>query len=88
VCGRRRLLMPVPSALMRFEALFLEWLPKPPLTRDQVAQLAYDNVVNTDPEARIATLADLGITPTPLEDVVPDYLARFRRGGAPPSRAT
>jgi uncharacterized protein YbjT (DUF2867 family) len=87
VCGRRRLLVPVPSALMRFEALFLEWLPKPPLTRDQVAQLAYDNVVNTDPEARIATLADLGITPTPLEDVVPDYLARFRRGGAPPSRA-
>ena len=85
--GRRRLLVPVPSALMRLKAWFLEWLPSPPLTRDQVAQLAYDNVVTGDTEAGIGTFADLGITPTPLEDVVPDYLARFRRGGVRPSRA-
>ena len=85
--GRRRLLVPVPSALMRLEAWFLEFLPKPPLTRDQVAQLAADTVVHTDPEAGVATLADLAITPAAVEDVVPEYLARYRRGGgARPSR--
>jgi NADH dehydrogenase len=36
--------------------------------------LKVDNVVA--PDAR--TLADLGITPTPIELVVPDYLARYR----------
>ena len=79
--GRRRLLVPVPSALMRLKAWFLEFLPKPPLTRDQVAQLAADTVVHTDPEAGVATFADLAITPAAVEDVVPEYLARYRRGG-------
>jgi NADH dehydrogenase len=56
------------------QARFLELLPVPPLTRDQVELLKVDNVVA--PDAR--TLTDLGITPTPIELVVPDYLARYR----------
>lgn len=74
VTGRRRLLVSIPFALARLQARFFELLPNPPLTRDQVALLERDNVVS--PGA--AGLADLGITPTPLEVVVPGYLAPYR----------
>jgi len=30
-------------------------------------------------------LAELGVLPTPIELIVPDYLARFRRAGARPA---
>ncbi len=75
--GRRRLLVPVPFRVARLEAFFLELLPKPLLTRDQVRLLERDNVVS--PTAK--TLADLGIAPTPIEAVLPSYLARFRPPG-------
>jgi NADH dehydrogenase len=74
VTGRRRLLLPLPFPLARLQACLLELLPNPPLTRDQVTLLERDNVVS--PGA--AGLAELGITPTPLEVVVPDYLAAYR----------
>jgi len=74
---RRRLLMPVPFWLASAEALFLERLPKPLLTRDQVRLLRADNVVA--PGA--AGFADLGISPTALEVILPTYLHRYRRGG-------
>ena len=35
VTERRRLLLPVPFGLARFQATFLQYLPKPPLTPDQ-----------------------------------------------------
>jgi NADH dehydrogenase len=47
------------------------------ITRDQVANLARDNVVS--PGAR--GLADLGITPTAMEAVLPEYLWRYRPSG-------
>ncbi len=75
--GRRRLLVPVPTAIAQFQASFLEWLPTPPLTRDQVRLLANDNVV----AKRARSLATLGIEPTPIAAVVPGYLSRFRPGG-------
>jgi uncharacterized protein YbjT (DUF2867 family) len=74
---RKRLLVPVPWAVARCQGAFLEWLPNPPLTRDQVRSLERDNVVA--PDAR--TLADLGITPTAVEAILPGYLDRYRRGG-------
>ena len=43
---RRRLLVPVPFALMKLQAAFLQYLPKPPLTPDQVELLKSDNVVS------------------------------------------
>ena len=73
--GRRRLLVPVPFALGRLQAAFLELLPVRPLTRDQLRSLERDNVVSDT----ALTLADLAIAPTPVEAVVPSYLARFRR---------
>ena len=48
-----------------------------PLTRDQVANLRRDNVVSGEAMG----FADLGITPTAMESVLPDYLWRFRKGG-------
>jgi uncharacterized protein YbjT (DUF2867 family) len=74
VTGRRRLLIPMSFDLARLQARFLELLPEPPLTRDQVELLKVDNVV----EAGAPGLAELGITPTPIELIVPDYLARYR----------
>ena len=50
----------------------------PPLTRDQVELLKTDNVVAEGAQG----LADLGIAPTPIELVVPEYLARYRVGRA------
>jgi uncharacterized protein YbjT (DUF2867 family) len=76
--NRRRALVSLPFALAAFEAAFLEWLPKPPLTRDQVKLLRHDNVV----AAGAHGLGDLGVQPTAMELVVPTYLGRFRRGGA------
>jgi NADH dehydrogenase len=73
--GRRCLLVPVPAAIMMAEALFLEALPVPPLTRDQVRLLGYDNVVSEGARG----LDDLGISPTPLDIILPAYLARYRR---------
>jgi len=82
---RRRLLIPLPFALASLQALFLELLPVPPLTRDQVKLLRRDTVVG--PGA--LTLRDLGIAPTALEPLLPTYLDRFRPGGrfAPATRA-
>lgn len=75
--GRRRALIPLPFGLASFQAAFLQLLPKPILTMDQVKLLKKDNVVA--PTA--AGLADLGITPTSVEAVVPSYLWRYRAKG-------
>ena len=75
VLNRKRMLLSLPSSVARIQARFLEWLPSPPLTRDQIELLKHDNVVA--PGA--LTLADLGIKPTPLEVVVPDYVERYAR---------
>jgi len=85
--GRKCLLVPVPAAIASFKAWFLEALPKPPLTRDQVRMLADDNVVGGSGESDIGTFKALGIEPTPIETVLPTYMARYRRdGGRPASR--
>ena len=47
------------------------------LTRDQVRNLARDNVVT----GAHPGLPELGIEPTAMEAVLPDYLWRFRRSG-------
>lgn len=76
VIGRRRLLVNLPFAVAAVQARLFELLPNPPLTRDQLALLKTDNVVAED----ALTLDDLGLTPTPIELVVPSYLARYRVG--------
>lgn len=65
-----RALVPIPFFLAEVQGSFLQMLPTPPLTRDQVELLKTDNVTSGD----LPGLADLGITPTPLEAVLPTYL--------------
>jgi NADH dehydrogenase len=75
--GRRRMLLDLPFGAASWQARLLELLPEPPLTRDQVEMLKRDNVVA--PGA--LTLEDLGVTPTPLELIVPHYVRQFARYG-------
>ena len=74
VIGRKRLLVDLPWGLAALQARFMEWLPVPPLTRDQLELLKSDNVV----DAKALTLEALDIAPTPIEVVVPSYLSRHR----------
>ena len=77
VTGRRRLLVPMPYMLATMKAFFLQLLPKPLLTTDQVELLKRDNVVSGE----LGSLADLGIDPTGAESIIPTYLDRYRPGG-------
>ena len=63
VTGRRRLLIPLPFPLAKLQATFLQYLPKPLLTPDQVELLKADNVVSAEAEREGRTLAGLGIDP-------------------------
>jgi uncharacterized protein YbjT (DUF2867 family) len=74
---RHRLFVDIPMGLARLEASVLERLPGKLLTRDQLLLLQRDNVVTPG----MPGLLELGITPTPVELVVPHYLQRFRPGG-------
>lgn len=85
VVQRRRAVVNVPffvARIMAFgfdmiEAVTLGLIENKMLTRDQVNSLRHDNVVT--PGAR--GLADLGITPTAMEAVLPEYLWRYRPSG-------
>jgi uncharacterized protein YbjT (DUF2867 family) len=81
VTGRRRLLIPLPFALARLKAMFLQLMPKPMLTTDQVELLKTDNVVSQAANSEGRTLVGLGIEPTAMESIVPSYLWRFRKTG-------
>ncbi|HEY2527973.1 MAG TPA: complex I NDUFA9 subunit family protein [Xanthobacteraceae bacterium] len=78
---RRRLLVPVPFALMKLQAAFLQFLPKPPITPDQVELLKRDNIVGEEARRDRRTLEGLGIVPESMAAVVPAYLWRFRKAG-------
>jgi uncharacterized protein YbjT (DUF2867 family) len=84
---RKRLLLPVPFFAAKIKATFLQFLPKPPLTPDQVELLRADNVVSQDAIAEGRTLKGLHIEPEPIETIVPNYLWRFRKTGQFKSRA-
>ena len=74
---RHRPLWNIPPALARLQARLGELVPGKPFTRDQLAMLGRDNIANPG----LPGLAELGITPTPIELVVPSYLDRYRVGG-------
>jgi uncharacterized protein YbjT (DUF2867 family) len=85
VIQRRRAVINIPFFLARIvafafdmvEAVTLGLIQNKMITRDQVKSLRHDNVVA--PGAR--GLADLGITPTAIEAVLPEYLWRYRPSG-------
>jgi len=78
---RRRALVPLPFDLAGLigiggDAVAFTGL-EPPLTTDQVNMLKVDNVVAPGAHG----LADLGVTATPLEAILPTYLWKYRSGG-------
>jgi NADH dehydrogenase len=85
VIQRRRAVVNVPfwvANIMGFafdalQALTLGLIENKMITRDQVRNLRRDNVVSEGARG----LADLGIQPTTMEAVLPDYLWRFRPSG-------
>lgn len=84
VVRRRRMILNMPFWAARIMAgafnilrILSLGLVTPPVTRDQVANLAVDNVVSDGAKG----FADLGITPTAMMAVLPDYLWRFRPSG-------
>ncbi|MGA8610538.1 MAG: complex I NDUFA9 subunit family protein [Xanthobacteraceae bacterium] len=79
--GRRRLLVPVPFGVMKFQAAFAQFMPKPPITPDQVELLKSDNVVSAEARSEGHTLEALGIIPETISAIVPTYLWRFRKAG-------
>jgi NADH dehydrogenase len=82
VIERDRMLVPLPFAIARFKALFLQFAPGAlKLTPGQVALLRTDNVVSDAATAAGLTLQGLGISPESMEAVVPQYLWRFRKAG-------
>ena len=84
VVRRRRMILNMPFWAARIMAggfnilrVVSLGLVTPPVTRDQVANLAVDNVVSDGAKG----FANLGITPTAMMAVLPDYLWRFRPSG-------
>jgi uncharacterized protein YbjT (DUF2867 family) len=81
ITDRKRPLVTLPFGLATFQARFLEWLPNPPLTVDQVRSLQSDNVVGEAAKAEGRTLEGIGVAPVSAEAIVPSYLWRFRKYG-------
>jgi NADH dehydrogenase len=46
--GKRKIILPMPIAVMRIGATLLDWLPFFPVTRDQLTMLAEGNVADAD----------------------------------------
>ena len=74
---KKRFLIPIPFGFAKFQSYFLQMLPNPLLTPDQVELLKHHNIVSGDH----STLKDLGITGTPIQNILPKYIYRFREGG-------
>ena len=74
---KKRFLIPIPFVVAKFQAYFLQMMPNPLLTVDQVKSLQYNNIVSGD----YPVLKDLGITGTSIQSILPKYIYRFRTGG-------
>jgi NADH dehydrogenase len=70
--GRRRILLTLPFPTADLMARLFELSPWPLLTTGQVDLLRKDNVAS----GSFPGLADLGITPTEPEEIVPTYIGR------------
>lgn len=74
--GRKRLFVELPDAVASALASGFGWAPGAPITKDQWLMLQTDNVA-----AGGEGLAQLGVTPTALDDVAEGWLVQYRRHG-------
>jgi uncharacterized protein YbjT (DUF2867 family) len=65
--GRSPWVVPLPLSLASLSAFFMEFLPNPPMSRDNLRSLSIDSLPAGAP-------LPFGLTPTPLETVAPLYL--------------
>ena len=84
IVRRRRLILNIPFPVARIMATAMDMMAylsfgliPAQITRDQVTSLRSDNIVSDGAKG----FADLGIHPTALKAVLPDYLWRFRPAG-------
>lgn len=77
IIERRCRILDLPGPLAWLQAQILQRLPGKLLTTDQLKMLQRDNVVSEG----ALNLASLGIVPTPMDLILPRYLARYRAGG-------
>jgi NADH dehydrogenase len=69
--GKGRLVFGIPHALAWLQAFLMELAPGQPLmSRDNLASMQLPNVL----DGRLPGLGAMGITPTPLETIGPQYL--------------
>ena len=78
IINKKRFVFDMPMPLAKFQSQILEMLPmKPILTKNQCLILQEaDNIVS----GNFLTIKDLGIKPTDIESVMPNWLWRYRSG--------
>lgn len=81
IIDRKRILAPIPFPLARMKARFLQMLPSPLLTVDQVRLLEADNVVSEAAISEGRTLEGLGIEKETMASILPSYLVHYRPQG-------
>jgi len=75
---KKRLLIPMPIQIAKLLAFFLEKLPKPLITRDQLKLLKYDNILSSDYKSN----NDLGLeAKLKFQDEVSKYSYMWKKGG-------
>ena len=77
IIKKKRFLIPIPFGVAKFNSYFLQMMPKPLLTPDQVEMLKYNSVAT----GNYPTLKDLSIIGKNIESILPKYIYRFRTGG-------
>jgi uncharacterized protein YbjT (DUF2867 family) len=70
--GVRARILPLPDAVARAQAFLMDFVPGRPFSTDNYRSLSVDNVCRDDGFAR------LGIRPTSMRAIVPDYLSGGR----------
>ncbi len=67
--GKKKVILPIPIALLKIGATLLDWIPAFPVTRDQLTMLAEGN---TAPDTPLRTLIERG--PAPFTAATLGYL--------------
>tara|TARA_Y100001970_G_C14093657_1_gene781406 strand:- start:247 stop:1188 length:942 start_codon:yes stop_codon:yes gene_type:complete len=74
---KKRYLVSIPFSFAKFQSYFLQMMPNPLLTPDQVELLKHNNIVS----GAYPTLKDLGVEGTKINEVLHKYIYRYRSGG-------
>ncbi|MBA1338549.1 MAG: NADH dehydrogenase [Pelagibacterales bacterium] len=74
---KKRFLISIPFGFAKFQSYFLQMMPNPLLTPDQVELLKNNSIVS----GNYPVLQDLGITGKTIKNILPKYIYRFRTGG-------